>query len=342
VFNKIDFVVILFGCGMALFLTYRLRVLTFVRERKRQIVACGALFILITSPMVFCLADVLDLAMGTSVREGDFTEKLNTTQAMYDGSYIRRLMEVGGRFDLMYREPAVVWSPFGLIVILAAVALAVGIARTKGETREQQIATFVLLSLILVTVGALLLPGAVRMHHTTLVYPFPHLAIALAAVMLWKTPVASGPAKLGLRIVAVVMVCAVLVGHVNALWRTQQFIQATGGRGQWSNAIETFCNDVKEEKGLSIVSLDWGFNEQLCFLTEDKNLSEPFWTGQIAVTGGAMYLVHPAQFTVVPQAPEIIDYAKSHPERGFSIQPYNDRQGNVAFYAIRYRPIQRQ
>jgi hypothetical protein len=280
--------------------------------------------------------------VGTSVREGDFTEKLNTTRAMYDGSYIRRLMEVGGRFDLMYREPAAVWSPFGLIVILAAVALAVGIVRAKRERSELRLAMFVLLSLILLTVGALLLPGAVKMHHTTLVYPFPHLAIALAVVMLWKTPLASVYAKWGLRAVAVAMVCAVLVGHVNSLWRTQEFIQATGGRGQWSNALETFCNDVKDEKGLSIVSLDWGFNEQLCFLTEDKNLSEPFWTGQVAVTKDAIYLVHPAEFTIVPQAPEVLDYTKSHLERGFSIKAYNDRQGNVAFYAIRYRPTRSQ
>lgn len=342
VFNKVDFVVILFGCGLALLLTWRKAVFAVVRESKRQIAAGATIFLVATSPLIFCLSDVLGLAIGTSTHEGDFAEKLNTTEAMYDGSYIHRLMDVGGRFDLMYRQPDAVWSPFGLIVIAAAVLLAIRTARTKGEMREQRLATFALLALILLSVGALMLPGAVRMHHTTLVYPFPHLAVALAAVLLWQTPSANIWAKRGLRGLAVLLVGAALVGHVNSLLRTQQLIQATGGRGQWSNALETFCNDVKDEKQLSIVSLDWGFNEQLCFLTEDKDLNEPFWTGRERFVKKGIYLAHPAQYAIVPEAPDMIEFARNHPELGFSVKPYNDRQGNVAFYAIRYEPVRRQ
>ena len=52
------------------------------------------------------------------------------------------------------------------------------------ENPARRIKVFLLLSAAFVTLGVLILPGAVRIHHTTLVYPFPHLLIAAAAVTL--------------------------------------------------------------------------------------------------------------------------------------------------------------
>ena len=230
--------------------------------------------------MAYCLVDALEEAADSKGRGGEFVEKLNTLWAMYDGSYIDRLMEVGGKFDTMFAGPSAVWGPFGLAVIVAALFLGVR-ARLAREEREARLATFLLLSLVLITIGVLLLPGAVRMHHSTLVYPFPHLAVAAAIVILWKMSPAAALVKWGLRATAVAILCAVFAGHLHALWHTQALIQATGGRGRWTNAIETFCSDVKGQPDLPIVSLDWGFNEQLCFLTDRKNLSESFWSGEL-------------------------------------------------------------
>lgn len=338
IFNKIDFVVILLGCGMALFVTYRNSVLAVLRSSWRQVALYGVVFMLAASPMVLCLIDVLEMAMGASGRKGDFTEKLNTTLAMYDGSYIFRLMQAGGRFDRMYDRPSAIWSPFGVIVILAAVIVGVRAFRSRNNQQEGRSETFLVLGLVFVTVGALLVPGAARMHHTTLVYPLPHLTIAVAAVALWKIRAARSLAQWALRGSAIAIVSVVLLGHLSALWRTQQFIEATGGRGRWSNSLDTFCNDVKNEQGLAIVSLDWGFNEQLCFLTDDNLLTEPFWNGRVAVTKAAIYLVHPPEYALFPEGLKILQQAKNNPERGFSIRSYKDRQGNVAFYAIRYKP----
>ena len=123
VLNKIDFVVILLGCGAALLLTYRKSLLAVVRGSMRQITVCGLIFLLLASPMALCVLDVFNLARGTNSPQGDLTEKLKTTLAMYDGTYIDRLLDAGGRFDHMYDRPCGFSTPFGGLVILAAVIL---------------------------------------------------------------------------------------------------------------------------------------------------------------------------------------------------------------------------
>jgi len=335
-FSKIDFAIILLGCGIALFISYRQAVLAALRSSRAQIVICSLAFLLVACPMLISLSDILNEASASADRPGALDEKLHTWEMMYDGSYFFRLIQVGGKFDWMFGNSATVWSPFGLAVIAAAAFLLVRALRARGESSEGRLAWFLLLSLALITLGVFLLPGAVRMHHSILVYPFPHLVIAMAVAMLWKMPVDGAMAKWGLRVSALAVLGVVLAGHLSALWQTQELIAVTGGRGWWSNAIEKFCNDVRDQPGQSIVSLDWGFNEQLCFLTDDKKLSEPFWNGEPTLIDGAIYLVHPPEYTLIPTGLPLLGLARQSPERGFSIRPYADKEGGVAFYAISY------
>jgi Dolichyl-phosphate-mannose-protein mannosyltransferase len=337
-FSKIDFAIILLGCGIALFISFRQAAVEALRTSRTQILVCGLAFLVVSYRMFFSLFDILNEAGRFASRPGAFDEKLHTCEAMYDGSYFFRLIEVGGSFDLMFANAANVWSPFGLAVIAAAVFLSVRAIRARNGTRETRVTWFLLLSLVLITLGVFLLPGGVRLHHFIMVYPFPHLVIALAVVQLWQMPARLALGRLGLRLSSVAVLGAVLAGHLSALWQTQQLIAETGGRGWWSNAIERFCDDVKDQPGLTIVSLDWGFNEQLCFLTEHKKLSEPFWNEQPSLIPGAVYLVHPREYALFPQGQELLDFATRNPARGFSIRPYKDRQGNTAFFAIGYQP----
>jgi Dolichyl-phosphate-mannose-protein mannosyltransferase len=337
-FSKVDFAVILLGCGIALFVSFRQAVLAALRDSRSQILVCCLAFLVMSYRMFFFLTDILKEAGRFAGREGAFEEKLHTWGAMYDGSYFMRLIDVGGKFDLMFANAASVWSPFGPAVLAAAIFLAVHSIRDRNEPREARVTGFVVLSLALISLGVFLLPGGVRLHHFVMVYPFPHLVVAMAIVSLWRIPTQFASAKLGLRLCSIALLSAVLAGHVSALWQTQRLIAETGGRGWWTNAIDRFCEDVKDQAGLTIVSLDWGFNEQLCFLTEHKKLSEPFWNEQPALIPGAVYLVHPREYALFPQGQELLDFAARNPGRGFSIQPYQDRQGKVAFYAIQFRP----
>jgi len=44
-----------------------------------------------------------------------------------------------------------------------------------------------------------------------------------------------------------------------------------------SDDKQNTCRENRDQSHLKIVSLDWGFNEQLAFLTDGPELSEPFW-----------------------------------------------------------------
>src|SRR5439155_26683368 len=85
---------------------------------------------------------------------------------------------------------------------------------------------------------------------------------------------------------------------------TQKFIRLTGGRGRWRESFDKFCSENRNRWGLTIVSLDWGFNEQLIFLTDTPQLAEPFWGFNQTLppqpsTPNYIYLAHPAEYSVL-------------------------------------------
>ncbi len=94
-----------------------------------------------------------------------------------------------------------------------------------------------------------------------------------------------------------------------------------------------------------IVSLDWGFNEQLAFLTDGPKLYEPVWALGHRIPAGtplvknpsSLYLVHPHEYAVAPESAPYSYFAENGNDDA-EIQPYFDRQGQVAFYTIRFRP----
>ena len=275
-FSKIDFVVILVGCGIALAITWgkRLRLLPPLSERMRILLSglpSGA------SPMALQVPRMLNVMSGkeSPIGGNDLLEKINAAWTMYDGSYFFRLMDAGGRFDLMFASACPVWSPFGLVVVLSGILLATGIVRRTGEAAERQRRAFLLLSLVLITGGVFLFPGTVRIHHHVAVYPFPHLIIVAAIIMLWGKSLPNPVVKWSLRTCAVAVAVVVIGGHLVAVLKTQNLLAATGGRGWWSDSIMTFCHDIQAEPGLSVTSFDWGFNEQLAFLCDHRQLSEP-------------------------------------------------------------------
>ena len=340
--NKIDFVVILVGCGIAVALTWRKEVLASIRAKRATWALCGLAFLLGAGPMTGNLWSILQGVFRYSGPKGEVNwpkellEKINVAGAMYDGSYFFRMSEVGGRFPAMFMRPSAVWSPFGWAVILAAVLLVVHIALRKGDAAERRRQAFLLLGAVLTTLGVLLLPRAVKIHHSTLVYPFPHLLVVAAAVMLWKKSQAGAVAKWGIRTCVVGMVGMVIAGQLVAILKTQNLMTATGGRGFWSDSIRTFCDDVKTEPGVPVVALDWGFVEQLDFLCDRRPLSEPIWADQqFAVTSRSFCLVHPPEYTVFRSGWDFYNAVRDKFRRNMSIQAYRDRQGKVAFYALR-------
>jgi hypothetical protein len=281
---------------------------------------------------------MLDNALGRKKPAGsdDLLEKLHTAWTMYDGSYFYRLMNVGGNFQTMFAQSCPAWSPFGWIAILSGILLIAHIVLRRGKAAERQRSAFLLLSAVFITGGVFLLPRAARIHHHLAVYPFPHLIIVAAIIAIWKTSRPDPFIRWGLRTCAVAIAVVVIGGHLLAIRQTQSLLAATGGRGWWSDSIEEFCKDVKNQRGLSIVSLDWGFTEQLLYLCNDKRLLEPIWRSETVPAGSkCVYLVHPPEYTLYPAGREYYHALKQAYPRRISIRPYKDREGGVAFYAVR-------
>src|SRR5205085_8821021 len=156
---------------------------------------------------------------------------------------------------------------------------------------------FLILATVLITLGVFLLPDAVRIHHAVLVYPLPHLILAAVIALIWN----SGRLHQIIALVAMAVVC--LTG-LRSIAATQSLIRETGGRGRWGESFDKFCRDNRNRSDLTIVSLDWGFNEQLMFLTDGPQLSEPFWEFNqtlppLPANPDYIYLAHPAEYRVL-------------------------------------------
>ena len=273
-FNKIDFGVLLAGTALAAACVYSKSFIALFRSRPRIILSAMLGFLIGAGPVLAIFRVILHTVFSKNAphNPGELVEKLHTLRAMYDGSYFYRLMDVGGVFDKMYQAPSPVWTPFGIVVVIAALVLLADVIFSAKENPARRTKIFLLLSAAFVTLGVLILPGAVRIHHTTLVYPFPHLLIAAAGAALWQHPWKMFVRR---RIACGLLAAWLLLlvaSQFSAIARTQRLIRETGGRGWWSNALVEFSNEAKKRPGLVVSSLDWGFNEQLEFLADGPRL----------------------------------------------------------------------
>jgi hypothetical protein len=189
-FNKIDFGVLLAGTALAAACVYAKPVINLFRSRPKIILSVVLGFLIGAGPVMALFRVILHavLSKNAPTNPGEMAEKIHAWSAMYDGSYFYRLMDAGGVFDKMYQAPSPVWTPFGIVVMLAVLILFADVIFAAKENPARRVKMFLLLSAAFVSLGVLILPGAVRIHHTTLVYPFPHLLIAAAAVVLWNHP----------------------------------------------------------------------------------------------------------------------------------------------------------
>jgi hypothetical protein len=340
VFSKVDFFVILLGCGLALLLTHRREIVSAVKTTPGVFALGGLGFVLVAVPFLVPEAGWILHRSQVGATESGLVEKIRIILAMYDGSYFWRLMDVGGRFNCMFDYSSAVWSPFGLVAMAATVFLVVEVKRHFRTDSQCRLLAFLLLSALFTTVGFLLLPGAKRIYHALVIYPFPHLIIAAALVRLWpgKSAVAGTRLIRGVLVVGTGLV--LITGHLLAVQKTDGLIQETGGRGWWSNALGEFCETVKGRTDLTIVSLDWGFNEQLLFLTDGPHLWEPLWHRQpngkfeFPLSPNTMYLIHPPEYLMLPYGAQILNRLQSMDSQQMQISAFRDREGQVAFYVI--------
>jgi hypothetical protein len=364
-FNKMDFVVLLAGvllallcCNVRLLWTYLVLRQSAPRRPPLSMPASSLAlaclgFCLTAGPMLAHLPTMLN-ADKPGGEPGELNEKFNAMLAMYDGSYFYRLMDAGGLFDKMYLTRPPIFAPIGLALLLAAAYL-IGTERLRNffldpffslvsffRGSSGHAAAFLLLAILFITAGIFLLKGAVRIHHMVAVYPFPHLVVALAVTRLWRRSQGEGlisparsvlsPSSLGAALFALLLASQLL-----ALYRTQQLIRQTGGRGWWSDALSKFARQVKDRSDMTIVSLDWGFSEQLAFLTDGPTLAEPFWSKDhpSSTCTNCIYLAHPTDYRLYEFEPAYLESARRSGLDVIDVRPWKDHQDQTAFFSLR-------
>jgi 4-amino-4-deoxy-L-arabinose transferase-like glycosyltransferase len=339
-FNKVDFVAIVIGAGIAAFCFYGAQIWAALRTRLSLAAICSLGFLLGAGPMILKIQRIITFTASGQATAGpaELSEKLHTLLAMYDGSYFYRLMNAGGLFNEMYAHPAGAHSLLVFILLIAIVLLStIGIsARGKNEGR---IAGFLLLGLALTTVGVFLIPGSVRIHHAVLAFPFPQLIIAAACTIFWERR-PTMKIRRGTRAAIFAAMLILLASQLHAISKTEKLLSETGGRGRWSNSLDAFCRENKSRADLTIISLDWGFNEQLAFLTDAPKLVEPFWAFKeilppLPNQPQNVYLAHSREYSLFRYDVAYLEAAQSSSEN-LEIQPYSDQQGRVVFYTIRF------
>jgi hypothetical protein len=344
VFNKVDFLVLLAAVGAAGVACYA--PLVRARLRARPVVAAVALagFAASAGPILVNLAGIArDAATDPTTARDMLRQKLNTLSALCDGSYFYRTIDAGGLFHNTPASPSAWWHPFCLALAAGAAVLIAGVMACAWPPAMRRSASFVLLSCVLLTIGFLVLPRAVRLHHAAMIFPFPQLIIGMAIVLTWdRFAVPSFTYRLARGGLALGVL--VLMGsQVLEIQRTERLISETGGRGRWSDSLDRFCAAVKDRGDLTIVSLDWGFNEQLIFFTEAPQLLEPMWFPEavqdLPDRSDYLYLLHPPQYSLAEGNNVTLNAAAGlAAAKQVEIRPYLDRQNRVAFYAVRPLP----
>jgi hypothetical protein len=223
-------------------------------------------------------------------------------------------------------------AAMGIAVVVACILF--GFLAYRKQIAGTRAIVFLIVGALLITLGVFLMPDAARIHHAVLVFPMPQLILAALAARAWKISVP-------FRTIAVVLVAIVCLSGLRSIVATEELIRQTGGRGRWSESFDKFCRENRDRSDLTIVSLDWGFNEQLMFLTDGPQLAEPFWEFSQTLPGlppdpNYIYLAHPPEYSVLKYD---VAYLNQLQQSGVSaeITPHLDRQNAVAFYTIRFR-----
>jgi hypothetical protein len=340
-FHKADFAAFLVGTGVAVACFYGMQLRPVLRARPSLIVVCSLGFVLGSWPMILRLPQMVASALPRQVGPGELKEKFQTWTALYDGSYIERLMSSGGLFGEMYKHSANAHSLLWFVLPIAMVSLLV-IFIFLQRSKERRVAGCLLLGFVLTTAGIFVMPGAVRIHHAVLAYPFPQLIIAAACTFLWQRR-SNRIVQRGSQVAIFVALLVLLASQVHAIRKTEQLLSETGGRGWWSNVFDDFCRQNADRADLTIISLDWGFNEQLAFLTNGPKLLEPFWMFSMFREGlpplprepQNLYLAHSPEYSLLRYDLLYLDAARSDDQA--EVQPYSDKQGQIVFYTIRFR-----
>jgi len=351
-YNKVDFAIPLCAALLALLAVDPRVAREAFGSRRRSLLAAVGGFGVGAAPMLAALGGAVtaaEHATRAALRPGsaDWEEKLQTLATMFDGSHFQRLMLTGGRFGDLATVEGAAASP--LLYVFAGSVLVLGAMLVRDVRRGDWSRgnAFALATALLTLIGLALTPRATRIHHALNVYPFPHLVIAAAAVTLWRGARRGVWLQRAAVALALAVTCAAAI-RVDLV--TLETVRSSGGKGRWSDANLAFARELRVHTEREIISLDWGFDAPLRFVTPELDGSEPFWklrgrdqrlTALPVGSPDTRYLVFAPPYAIFPYGGALIEAAAALPREAVEIRAHRDRDGDVAFHSIRFsRPHQ--
>lgn len=338
-YHRVDSALFLGIAGLAIIICQPRSVLLALRKRFWQVALGGTAIVIATAPMISSALHTLDAATEWSIRPALKSHAMWTT---FDGSYMFRLMAVGGHFDRMFDTSG---APRGLFGIGFAVAIGIcvlGLLRPQAARPLRPAIAFCLLASVIGLIGVFFMPAGERIQHVLHVAPFAHLVVASGV---WI--VASRARIAWVRgTVAILLVTTMMLPNLNVCRKTFQLIEDTGGRGWWSSALHSYISELDRLPERVPVCLDWGFNEQILFLGNGAEPYEPIWElsraeqhdGHWVFHGSPenVYLVHEAQYDLFGYSTPFLDMVGSLDVDSVQIHRHTDRQNAVAFVTVRF------
>lgn len=190
---------------------------------------------------------------------------------------------------------------FPLSLIALVILLSVGLA-----TRRWRL--LFLPALIMAIVAQIYLtPRAWAVWHWIGIYPFPHLAIGVTPVMIWR---ATGKRLARQKTAAWIGAAAVFITIYFSLMTVinyHKLMKETGGVGFWSDAIYQLADTLKTHyPNRPIQLMDWGMGNTLFLLSAGQlHLREPYWayTSSSSPKGELLRLVADPNNVFVVNAP---------------------------------------
>lgn len=186
----------------------------------------------------------------------------------------------GGGPDLLYFGEAVP-SVFGpartLLFPLVAISM-IGLILMAIIQRKWNLCWLPALT-ALIAVQIYLTPLSIGMHHWTMIYPFPHLAVGMFLGAIIKNSENADRNRSSLRWA---VICAVIVAvgfNLKTVSSYYELLNKTGGVKHWSAEIYQLSAKLRAAyPDRPIELMDWGLGNTLFFLSEGQLFTnEPYW-----------------------------------------------------------------
>lgn len=192
-------------------------------------------------------------------------------------------------------------------------------------------------------------PTLHRGHQLLVLYPFPHILVALfvfelANLAQKKWNHFSGRSA---KWTAAALVLLIGVAAARPVFAYRQMLQQTGGRGVWSDAIYEIVAEVERHPDRTVVCMDWGFNANILSLTKkpvrtirnyyDNARRSPAQLAQL-FDSTHVFLLHAPEYAYLPAAQQ--DFAAALKLAGAeadTLRIFHQREGQPVAYLLQVR-----